>query len=75
VELALTPGQEADSPWSILLLTDLEFLTLLGDKGYDTNEIIEFLFPTLYKIDQSQSFIRLTTSTCSVRQYIRVVEI
>jgi transposase len=43
VELALTPGQEADSPWAIPLLTDLEFLTLLGDKGYDTDEIIEFL--------------------------------
>jgi transposase len=43
VKLALTPGQEADSPWAIPLLTDLEFLTLLADKGYDTDEIIEFL--------------------------------
>jgi transposase len=41
--LALTPGQEADSPWAIPLLTDLEFATLLADKGYDSNEIREFL--------------------------------
>lgn len=25
------------------MLTDLEFVTLLGDKGYDSNEIVEFL--------------------------------
>lgn len=43
MKLALTPGQEADSPWAVPLLTDLEFLTLLADKGYDTDEIIEFL--------------------------------
>lgn len=43
VKLVLTAGQEADSPWAIPLLTDLEFSSLLGDKGYDANELIEFL--------------------------------
>jgi transposase len=39
----LTAGQENDSPWAIPLLTDLEFKALLADKGYDTDQIREFL--------------------------------
>jgi putative transposase len=43
VKLALSPGQHADSPWAIPVLTDLEFEKLLADKGYDSDEILEFL--------------------------------
>ena len=43
VKLILTPGQESDSPWAIAILTDFEFATLLADKGYDTDEIRDFL--------------------------------
>jgi transposase len=43
VKIELTGGQEADSPWAIPLLTDFEFQSLLGDKGYDTDEIVDFL--------------------------------
>lgn len=39
----LSGGEEADCAWAIPTLTDLEFGTLLGDKGYDTNEIVDFL--------------------------------
>lgn len=39
----MSGGEEADCSWAIPSLTDLEFGTLLGDKGYDTNEIRDFL--------------------------------
>jgi len=37
-----TDGQEADSSWVLLVLTDFEFGTLLPDKGYDTDNILDF---------------------------------
>ena len=43
MKLILSAGQEADSPWAIPLLTDLEFKALLADKGYDSDSIREFL--------------------------------
>jgi transposase len=43
VKFLLSPGQDADSPWAIPALTDLAFSKLLADKGYDSNEILEFL--------------------------------
>ena len=39
----LSGGEEADCSWAIPVLTDFEFAALLADKGYDTDEILEFL--------------------------------
>jgi transposase len=41
--LKLSAGQEADCQWAIPLVTDFEFGTLLGDKGYDTQELRSLL--------------------------------
>jgi transposase len=43
IRFKLSGGQEADCSWAIPVLTDSEFDTLLGDKGYDTDEILDFL--------------------------------
>jgi transposase len=43
VKFTVSGGEEADCSWAIPVLTDLEFLALLADKGYDTNEILLFL--------------------------------
>jgi len=43
IRFALSGGQEADSPWAVPVLTDFQFDTLLADKGYDSNEILDFL--------------------------------
>jgi transposase len=43
IRFKLSGGEEADCSWAIPTLTDIEFGTLLGDKGYDTDEILDFL--------------------------------
>lgn len=43
IRFKLSGGEEADCSWAIPSLTDSEFGTLLADKGYDTNEILDFL--------------------------------
>jgi transposase len=43
IRFKLSGGQEADCSWAIPALTDLEFESLLGDKGYDTDELLDFL--------------------------------
>lgn len=41
VDFDLTRGQKADCTQATPLIEDKEFENLLGDKGYDTNEIVE----------------------------------
>jgi transposase len=43
IRFKLSGGQEADCSWAIPTLTESEFGTLLGDKGYDTDEVLDFL--------------------------------
>lgn len=43
IRFKLSGGQEADCTWAIPVLTDSEFDNLLADKGYDTDEILDFL--------------------------------
>lgn len=43
VGFKLSGGEETDCSWAIPALTDFEFGKLLGEKGYDRNEIWDFL--------------------------------
>jgi transposase len=38
----LTAGQEADCKYALPLIANLTFLALLADKGYDSDEILEY---------------------------------
>ena len=42
IRAILTSGIEADCKHAIPLIEDIEAEMLLGDKGYDTNEIVEY---------------------------------
>ena len=39
----LTPGQDSDFPSAIPLLSQLPFQGAIADKGYDSNEIVNFI--------------------------------
>jgi transposase len=43
IRFKLSGGEEADCSWAIPALTDTEFGSLLADRGYDTNEILDFV--------------------------------
>ena len=43
VRFALTGGQEADAPQAIPLLTGIETEGVIADKGYESNEILDFI--------------------------------
>lgn len=43
IQFKLSGGEEADCSWAIPALTNWEFETLLADKGYDTDDILDFL--------------------------------
>jgi len=43
IRFKLSGGQEADCSWAIPALTDTEFGMLLADKGYDTDELLDFV--------------------------------
>lgn len=43
IKFILTGGEESDSPWAVPLVTDFQCSALLADKGYDTNDILDFL--------------------------------
>jgi putative transposase len=43
LRIHLTPGQWADSPQALALLTDFSPLAVVADKAYDTNNIVQAL--------------------------------
>jgi transposase len=43
VHLVLTPGQEADVTQAQTLLQDIPFEVVIGDKGFDSQQLVDFI--------------------------------